>query len=51
VLPSHGGSVANDANLLGECDFNKLLDNKPLRFDLARIFQWKYEPTAKESVG
>ncbi len=35
----------------GEYDSIKLLDNKPLRFDLERIFQWKYAPKAKESVG
>ena len=38
-------------NLLGEYDFIKLLDNKSLRFDLERIFEWKYEPVAKEPVG
>jgi hypothetical protein len=38
-------------NLLGEYDFIKLLDNKSLRFDLERIFEWKYEPAAKEPVG
>jgi hypothetical protein len=38
-------------NLLGEYDFNKLLNNKVLRFDLERIFQWKYEPAAKDPVG
>lgn len=38
-------------NMMGEYDFIKLLDNKPLRFDLERIFQWKYAPAAKEPAG
>lgn len=48
----NGTSVTwQHVNLLGEYDFIKLLDNKSLRFDLECIFQWKYEPAAKEPVG
>jgi TnpA family transposase len=43
----NGTAVAwQHVNMLGEYDFDKLLTDKELRFNLQKIFEWKYKPAA-----
>ena len=43
----NGTAVAwQHVNMLGKYDFDKLLTDKELRFNLQKIFEWKYKPAA-----
>jgi hypothetical protein len=43
----NGTAVAwQHVNMLGEYDFNKLFTDRELRFDLKKIFEWKYLPAS-----
>jgi hypothetical protein len=43
----NGTAVAwQHVNMLGEYDFDKLLTDRNLRFNLQKIFDWKYKPAA-----
>ena len=40
----NGTAVAwQHINMLGEYDFDKMITNEKLRFDLKKIFEWKYK--------
>ena len=46
VFKEEGGVAWQHINLLGEYDFNQLLDNRPSRFDINQILAWKFKTAA-----